>query len=145
MLDFTGFHLEANEGANLTMTAMRQAVAEAGVREVHSKMVVLGDHADSPPGFTSCVLIDESHVTAHCYSDRGWLAIDVFTCGSHSPESIADTIVSDLLEACSSLKLRNRILVPRFLLDSEGDEESKPELETGADAVTVTSTIPGRR
>ena len=51
-------------------------------------MEVLGGDDASPPGFTSCVLIDESHVTSHCYSDRGWLAVDVFTCGHHSPEVI---------------------------------------------------------
>ena len=63
---------------------MRRSVAESAVREVHHKSVVLGLDGNSPLGFTSCVLIDESHVTAHCYSDRGWLAVDVFTCGSNA-------------------------------------------------------------
>jgi S-adenosylmethionine/arginine decarboxylase-like enzyme len=49
--------------------------------QVHSRAVILGDDGLSPPGFTAVCLVDESHVTAHCYSDRGWLAIDVFTCG----------------------------------------------------------------
>ena len=28
-----------------------------------------------------CFLIDESHITAHSYSNLGMLAIDIFTCG----------------------------------------------------------------
>ena len=63
------------------MDTMRRSVAKSSAREVHHKAVVLGDDNLSPPGFTACVLIDESHVTAHCYSERGLLAIDIFTCG----------------------------------------------------------------
>ena len=84
MLDFTGFRVEAAEGAALVLRVMRDSVAQSSAREVHAKSVVLGADGASPPGFTSVVLIDESHVTAHCYSERGWLAVDVFTCGSNS-------------------------------------------------------------
>lgn len=85
-LDYTGFRVDAREGADATLAAIRAAVGESGVREVHSRVVVLGEDGLSPPGFTGVCLVDESHVTAHCYSDRGWLAIDVFTCGAHPPE-----------------------------------------------------------
>jgi S-adenosylmethionine decarboxylase len=36
---------------------------------------------DSPPGCTVCVLLDESHITAHTYADSGLVAVNVFTCG----------------------------------------------------------------
>jgi S-adenosylmethionine/arginine decarboxylase-like enzyme len=85
-LDYTGFYVDAAQGAEATLQAIRAAVGESGVREVHSRIVVLGEDGLSPPGFTGVCLVDESHVTAHCYSDRGWLAIDVFTCGAHPPE-----------------------------------------------------------
>lgn len=84
MLDLTGFFVNAVEGAELVLRVMRASVARSQAHEVHAKSVVLGDDGLSPPGFTSVVLIDESHVTAHCYSERGWLAVDVFTCGSNS-------------------------------------------------------------
>lgn len=61
------------------------------------------------------MLIDESHVTAHCYSEQGWLAIDVFTCGSHSPHGIARSLIARLLDAVPGLKLRSHYDVPRFL------------------------------
>ena len=50
LLDFADFYLEANEAAALTIDAMRASVAEWGVREVHHKMVVLGEDGLSPPG-----------------------------------------------------------------------------------------------
>lgn len=84
MLDLTGFFVDATEGAALVLTVVRAAVARSRAREMHAKSVVLGNDGLSPPGFTSVVLIDESHVTAHCYSELGWLAIDCFTCGANS-------------------------------------------------------------
>ena len=44
--------------AEWMMGALRAAVAEAGVREVHHKLVVLGERGESPPGFTAAVLVD---------------------------------------------------------------------------------------
>ena len=51
-LDYTSFFVDAREGAALTLSLIRAAVKEAGVREVHSHIVVLGGDGLSPPGFT---------------------------------------------------------------------------------------------
>ena len=75
------------------------------------------DGDESPPGFAAIVLIDESHVTAHCYSEKGWLAIDAFTCGSHDPNNLADAIHAKLTLGCEDLKLMKRSSVDRFLHD----------------------------
>jgi len=114
-VDYTNFRVPSKEGGQMVIKAMREAVAESNVREVHSHMVVLGDDGQSPPGFTAVCLIDESHVTAHCYSDRGWLAIDVFTCGSHPPEIIADKLHKKLAKSVPELVVRRRVTLPRFL------------------------------
>lgn len=66
LLDFAGFHdpeAPAASGSWMLET-LRGAVAAHGVREVHSKLVVLGERGESPPGFTAVTLLDESHVTA---------------------------------------------------------------------------------
>ena len=52
------------------------------VRVVHDHIEVF-DGAVSPPGFAAVAVLDESHMSAHCYSDQGKLAFDVFTCGSN--------------------------------------------------------------
>ena len=51
---------------------------------------------DSPPGFTSAVLLDESHISCHTYADSGLLAMDIFTCGSTNPRDIFDILKEDL-------------------------------------------------
>ena len=73
LLDFVGFHdLEppAESGAWMLKT-LQTAIAAHGVREVHSKLVVLGERGESPPGFTAVTLLDESHCTARkCSPNR---------------------------------------------------------------------------
>lgn len=97
-VDFASAGLDDHAAGRWLMDRMVCAVEEPGtMKVVHQKCVPLpAVGGTSPPGFTSAVLIDESHVTAHCYSDRGWLAIDVFTCGGTDPRSIAATICSRL-------------------------------------------------
>ena len=68
-----------------------------------------------PLGFAAVVLLDESHLTAHCYSDRGWLSIDCFTCGSTDPESIIDNINEKLMAQSSELVIMNRKTESRFI------------------------------
>jgi S-adenosylmethionine/arginine decarboxylase-like enzyme len=85
------------------------------VREVHRKLVVLGEQGESPPGFTAVVLIDESHVTAHCYSERGWLAIDVFTCGGHDPRPLAAAIRRRVEEFAPATQCAQHTAMRRFL------------------------------
>ena len=55
------------------------------------------DGTESPPGFAAVVLIDESHVSAHCYAEEGILAVDCFTCGGVNPNQIADDIHQQIL------------------------------------------------
>ena len=65
------------------------------------------------------VLIDESHVSAHCYADSGQLAIDAFTCGSCDADVIADHIHTALTETIPDIRLLRRRKLDRFL---DGDD-----------------------
>ena len=49
---------------------------------VVGKKIKIFDGTNSPKGFASVVLIDESHISAHCYTDIGLIAFDCFTCGA---------------------------------------------------------------
>ena len=82
-------------------------------RQVHSHVEVF-DGSESPSGFAAVVLIDESHVTAHCYSDEGLLAIDVFTCGPHDPEHIVELIHEALITEIEGVTLVRKERVSRF-------------------------------
>ena len=69
---------------------------------------------ESPGFFFAVVLIDESHVTAHCYSESGLLAIDVFTCGDHEPDFVAEQIHERLVSENGRIVLDRRQRIDRF-------------------------------
>ena len=115
VMDYEDFFVDAAPAGEWMLEALRGAVANARVREVHHKLVVLGERGESPPGFTAAVLIDESHVTAHCYSTRGWLALDVFTCGAHDPRALADDIHERVSQYAPRARRVQSRYVPRFL------------------------------
>jgi S-adenosylmethionine/arginine decarboxylase-like enzyme len=89
---------------NIVFKIMQDSLLDTSMTVVHKKLCILGKNLESEPGFTSVLLIDESHITSHCYSDRGLLAIDVFTCGNTDPISVMNYIESQLLLVYPSLK-----------------------------------------
>ena len=114
LLDYVGYSSPVPEDGDWMLAVLREAVEASGIREVHSHVVNF-DGSESPPGFASVVLIDESHVTAHCYSDSGLLAIDVFTCGENSPLAVAEHIQDALEAEIVGIELIRREVVPRFI------------------------------
>ena len=95
------------------LQVLRDCVNRAGIREVHAHVAQF-DGSESPPGFAAVVLIDESHVSAHCYSESGLLAIDIFTCGDSDPVPLADDIHNMVVEAVPGLELSGRKRLDRF-------------------------------
>jgi len=76
LADFWGCRFEKLDDAELLMGYLRQAAESA-------KMTILGEEAYkfTPQGFTGLLLLSESHISIHTYPERGYAAIDVFTCG----------------------------------------------------------------
>jgi S-adenosylmethionine decarboxylase len=110
-LDYSGF----SGSGEWVLSLLRNAVSRSEAREVHHHVALLGE--DSPPGFAAVVLIDESHVSAHCYLDEGILAIDCFTCGKVNPADIADDIHQHLMEVVPDLVLVQRTELNRFVTE----------------------------
>jgi S-adenosylmethionine decarboxylase len=115
-MDYVGAHFEVDDAANWVLSVLRQAVAQSPATEVHAHVEAF-DGSTSPPGFAAVVLIDESHITAHCYADRGMLALDCFTCGSTNPDDLADVIHEALVVGAPDLNLVRRERVERFLTE----------------------------
>jgi len=76
------------------LAAMARAAQRAGANVISQVRYRFG--ADSPPGFTAVVLLDESHVSVHTYADLGLLALDVFTCGSTNPLDVLKYLRSEI-------------------------------------------------
>jgi S-adenosylmethionine decarboxylase len=114
-LDVKNFVVDSKVGGEFIFDLMTKSLELSTCRQVHKKLVLLGLEGESPPGFTSVVLIDESHITAHCYSDRGWLAIDVFTCGTHSsPIDMIDFIYQNIQDHYPNVVVAQRKEINRF-------------------------------
>ena len=121
-VDYTGYSPITNDDGNWMLQIMRDAVINSEAKEVHSHVEQF-DGNTSPPGFAAVVLLDESHLTAHCYSEKGWLAIDCFTCGQCDPETIVDQIHMALERVMPNLKLIKKTSHDRFLYQEENTEE----------------------
>jgi S-adenosylmethionine decarboxylase len=113
VLDYTGYSPPVDDDGEWMLQVLRDCVHRAGIKEVHAHVAQF-DGSESPPGFAAVVLIDESHVSAHCYSESGLLAIDIFTCGSSDPGLLADDIHSIVVDTVPGLALTGREHLDRF-------------------------------
>jgi S-adenosylmethionine decarboxylase len=113
VLDYTGYSPPVDDDGEWMLQVLRDCVHRAGIKEVHAHVAQF-DGSESPPGFAAVVLIDESHVSAHCYSESGLLAVDIFTCGGSDPELLADEIHSIVVDAVPGLALSGREHLDRF-------------------------------
>lgn len=97
------------------MDNIRGALVDHRINIVHEKCEIF-DGSQSPPGFAAVFLLDESHCSAHCYSDSGMLAIDVFSCGKTATDNtrgVADAIDAVLREKFTMDKY-HKTEAPRF-------------------------------
>lgn len=116
-IDYFGFECKSDsfiEVGNNISQIIFNALKEYNINIVHNHIEFF-DGSSSPPGFTSIYLIDESHVSAHCYSDTSLLALDIFTC-SPNPEitkSVANYINKKIYLKFPNIKSINHE-IPRF-------------------------------
>lgn len=80
---------------NFVFDLMVKAINRTSMKIVHKHLEILNEN--TPSGFTSVLLLDSSHFTAHCYSELGLLSLDIFTCSS-------DTNTTDVLEVMEYVK-----------------------------------------
>lgn len=115
-LDFIDFKVERNnldETCKYVFSLMEDSLTYTSMKNMHSKMVILKD--DTAEGFTSVILLDESHITAHAYTEEGLLALDVFTCGKTDPTVISNYIKCGLKEKFPEIKCRSHQINKRFI------------------------------
>ena len=117
-VDYTNFFTDVKNIGNLILSLMEQAVDNSNAKRVHSHVEIF-DGKISPIGFAAVVLLDESHFSAHCYSEKGWLAIDCFTCGGTNAKSIIDEMHQHLIHLSPEIKLEKQTSTERFLHGGE--------------------------
>jgi S-adenosylmethionine decarboxylase len=80
---------QGNIGAAETVLA---ALKEA-VQRANATLLELFVHQFSPQGLTAIAIIAESHIIIHTWPEKGYIALDVFTCGDKTlPEQAVETV-----------------------------------------------------
>lgn len=70
---------------------LRAAAEAAG-----SRVVAEVFHPFAPHGVTGVVVIEESHLSVHTWPERGYAAVDFYTCGSGDPERALELVAAGL-------------------------------------------------
>ena len=68
-IDYTGYQYDELNNGEKILEIMIQSTRVANIRPVFSQVEEF-DGQSSPPGFSAVVLLDESHITAHCYYEK---------------------------------------------------------------------------
>ncbi len=87
MADFDGVRVEfLSDRSRLTSILV-------GALETEGFQILQVTGHDFPGGgFTSLVLLAESHASLHSYPERQYLAFDLFSCGAKDPEVVLDSL-----------------------------------------------------
>ena len=114
-LDFINFYAQddLSECCEYIFQIMTDSLKLTDMKNMHSKMIMLD--TDTEEGFTSVILLDESHITCHSYTKLGLLALDVFTCGKTNPEILSNYIKKHIELKypniiCTNYKINDRFI-----------------------------------
>jgi S-adenosylmethionine decarboxylase len=90
--------------------ALTQAAKESG-----ATLISITSHKFNPQGVTALALLSESHISIHTWPERGYAAIDAFTCGSHTdPEKACNYLKQSFDSTEGSIRIFKRCQTPMF-------------------------------
>jgi S-adenosylmethionine decarboxylase len=73
-------------------TSLRQAVEHA-----NATLIEEVKYEFTPQGITAVCLLSESHISIHTWPEKGYAAVDIFTCGDHTmPDKACEYMVTAL-------------------------------------------------
>ncbi|NPV87940.1 adenosylmethionine decarboxylase [Coprothermobacteraceae bacterium] len=66
-------------------------------RQANATVVTSTFHHFYPQGVSGVVVVSESHLAIHTWPERGYAALDIYTCGDHTdPKKAVDYVVQHL-------------------------------------------------
>lgn len=107
------------------IAALAQAARAGGAHVVGSQV-----HHFEPQGASGVVLLAESHVAFHTWPERGFVALDIFTCGS--PELTRRVAREVLALLCPGRRPSQRYTLREL---RRGEEAPEPGAEAAAEPV----------
>ncbi|MBM3556421.1 MAG: adenosylmethionine decarboxylase [Alphaproteobacteria bacterium] len=99
-LKFAGTHLliDVWGARNLDDSELVSAMLVRAVKEAKATLLRLDLHKFEPNGGISGVaVLAESHMSIHTWPERGFAAIDMFTCGNAEPHKVI-AVIRDMLK-----------------------------------------------
>src|SRR3989338_4521128 len=94
LIDFFGVDSKKLQDRNRLMSVLRNALKICGfaiIKEAGSHKFKGGGE-----GVTGFILLAQSHAAFHSYPEYGYIALDIYSCGSHDPEPIIKSIQKHL-------------------------------------------------
>lgn len=92
LLDAYGCTTELLRDARALESVLLAAAAQAGARVLHAHFHTFGGAG----GVTGVVVLAESHISIHTWPECGLAAVDVFLCGTVSPDVVCETVAQAL-------------------------------------------------
>ena len=90
LLEMWDCNREILEDAEKITQIMCDAASDAGATVIKSIC-----HEFNPPGITAVAILSESHISVHTWPIEGYVAVDIFTCGTVADPQLA---INGLLE-----------------------------------------------
>jgi S-adenosylmethionine decarboxylase len=102
---------DAINNSALVQQAMRNAVDAA-----NATLLNIFVHEFSPQGVTGVAVLAESHLSIHTWPEYGYVAADVFTCGSTTkPEAAAEVLRQAFGAETAEIQELERGVMPKKL------------------------------
>lgn len=99
---------EANSDLLNSKKFIVKSLKEA-IRESNATLLDKITYEFTPQGITAVCLLSESHISIHTWPERGYAAIDIFTCGEHcNPKLACDFLISAFQAGVFNLTLIQR-------------------------------------
>ena len=109
LVDLYGCDPDLLDDLSYIETQLRAAAKAAGARVLGAAF-----HHFSPHGVTGVLVVQESHLAIHTWPERGYAAVDLFTCGSE----IDPWVAYQTLKKAFAATRDNAVEVSRGLLDA---------------------------
>lgn len=94
LADFKGIYGDENIIGAVVFEIMIRAIERTTMKIVHKHLKIL--NKDTPPGFTSFLLLDSSHFSVHAYTEEGLMSSDIYTCGPTNTFEVMEYFKNEL-------------------------------------------------
>jgi S-adenosylmethionine decarboxylase len=91
LVEYWGCDRRALDDLGAVEALMKRGAVAAGATIVTSTF-----HRFSPQGVSGVVVIEESHLSIHTWPERGYAAVDFYTCGNCKPQKAHEVLAQGL-------------------------------------------------